>query len=67
MQQNFIQFNQSTSTAKKNFSLYVQSYNENCTIISCHIIYLYLYTFLYIRFIKSKYRSLTIGSLVFIE
>ena len=66
MQQNFIQFNQSTSTAIF-FSKYVQSYNENCTIISCHIAYLYLYTFLYIRFIKSKYRSLTIGSLVFIE
>ena len=26
-----------------------------------------MYTFLYIRFIKCKYRSVTIGSLVFIE
>ena len=38
-----------------------------CTIISCDITYLYLDTFLYIQFIKCKYRSLTIGSLVFIE
>ena len=67
MQQNFIQFNQSTSTAKFFFHNMYRATMKKCTIISCHTTYLYLYTFLYIRFIKGKYRSLTIGSLVFIE